>query len=97
MFLRLLAFFSLVLAPVTCTVAMGQEGRMASPSLIAPGNMTTPSPRELSYADGEAKVDFRRTTVLVQVPVVVSDKAGNHIHNLTRDQFRVLDSYDRER
>jgi VWFA-related protein len=92
MFLRLLASFSLVLVPVTCTVAMGQEGRMASPSLIAPGNMTTSSPRELSYADDEAKVDFRRTTVLVQVPVVVSDKAGNHIHNLTKDQFRVLEN-----
>ena len=93
MFRRLLVFYSWILVPVlTCTVLPAQESGMASPALIAPGSMPTPTPNLTSYADDEAKVDFRRTTVLVQVPVVVSDKSGHHIHNLTKDQFRVLEN-----
>lgn len=35
-------------------------------------------------------VQFKARTILVQVPVVVSDKAGKHIHNLSKSDFRVF-------
>jgi VWFA-related protein len=50
-----------------------------------------------SYAYDEPKVVFRSSTVLVQVPVVVTDKSGNHIHNLSRDQFTVLENGKEQR
>ncbi|HWZ83474.1 MAG TPA: VWA domain-containing protein [Terriglobales bacterium] len=43
-------------------------------------------------ANQEAKVEFRSQTVLVQVPVVVLDKKGNHVHGLAKDDFEVLES-----
>ena len=43
-------------------------------------------------ADDEAKVEFRTQTVLIQVPVVVTDKSGNHVHGLTKEQFTVIEN-----
>ncbi len=42
-----------------------------------------------AHADDEKKVEFRSETVLVQVPTVVTDKAGNHIHALKKEDFKV--------
>jgi VWFA-related protein len=44
------------------------------------------------HADQEAKVVFKSQTVLVQVPVVVTDKSGNHVHSLTKDDFKVFEN-----
>lgn len=42
---------------------------------------------------GEGKpLQFKSQTTVVQVPVVVTDKAGNHLHGLTKDDFKVLEN-----
>ena len=43
-------------------------------------------------ADKEAKVRFRSQTIMVQVPAVVTDAAGNHIHGLTKDDFHLFEN-----
>jgi len=40
----------------------------------------------------EGKITFRSQTILIQVPVVVTDKKGNHIHGLAKDDFRVSEN-----
>ena len=37
-------------------------------------------------ADQEGKIRFRSQTILIQVPVVVTDKYGNHIHGFVLAQ-----------
>ncbi len=44
------------------------------------------------HADQEGKIEFRSQAVLVQVPTVVTDKAGNHIHGLTQDDFEISEN-----
>ena len=43
-------------------------------------------------ASDEGKVEFRSETNLIQVPVVVTDKQGNHVHGLTKDDFRISEN-----
>ena len=43
------------------------------------------------HADDEPRVEFKSDTVLVLVPAVVTDKSGNHIHGLSRDDFQVFE------
>jgi VWFA-related protein len=74
------------------TLLSAQEGRMASRSLIVPSNDGVSTATAGSYAYDEPKVIFRTSTVLVQVPVVVTDKSGHRIDKLTRDQFQVLEN-----
>ncbi len=44
-----------------------------------------------SHAD-QGKLQFKSQTTIVQVPVVVTDKAGNHIHGLTKADFKILEN-----
>jgi VWFA-related protein len=46
----------------------------------------------LSSANDEAKVEFHSQTVLIQVPVVVTDKSGNHVHGLNKEDFTILEN-----
>ena len=43
-------------------------------------------------ASDEGRIEFRTQAILVQVPVIVTNKSGNHIHALTKDDFRVLEN-----
>jgi VWFA-related protein len=43
-------------------------------------------------ASDEPKVEFRTQSVLIQVPVVVTDKSGNHLHGLKKEDFAVLEN-----
>jgi VWFA-related protein len=43
-------------------------------------------------AEDEGRVTFRSQTILIEVPVVITDKNGNHIHGLSRSDFRVLEN-----
>jgi VWFA-related protein len=43
-------------------------------------------------ADNEGKIEFRTETILVQVPVVVTDKSGNHIHQLPKESFHIYEN-----
>lgn len=47
--------------------------------------------RQKTAAD-EGKITFRTQSILVQVPVIVTDKSGNHIHGLTKDEFRLTEN-----
>lgn len=53
---------------------------------------TTPGVITTAHADDESKVEFRSESVLVQVPAVVTDKSGSHIHSLSKDDFEVLEN-----
>ena len=45
-----------------------------------------------NHAEQGKPLQFRSQTTIVQVPVVVTDKAGNHIHGLTKADFKVLEN-----
>ena len=45
-----------------------------------------------NHAEQGKPLQFRSQTTIVQVPVVVADKAGNHIHGLTQADFKVLEN-----
>jgi VWFA-related protein len=40
-------------------------------------------------ASDEGKLKFKTETILIQVPVVVTDKKGNHLRGLTKDDFLI--------
>lgn len=43
-------------------------------------------------ADEGKLLQFKSQTTLIQVPVVVTDRSGNHIHGLTKADFTVLEN-----
>jgi VWFA-related protein len=43
-------------------------------------------------ADQEGKIKFSTQTILVQVPIVVTDKSGNHIHGLAKEDFHLFEN-----
>ncbi len=51
-----------------------------------------PAPLMMSSADDEPKVEFRSESVLIQVPVVVSDKSGKHLHGLSKEEFSLFEN-----
>jgi VWFA-related protein len=53
---------------------------------FGPGEVSAPT------ADREGKVKFHVQSILIQVPVIVTDKAGNHIHGLTKDDVHLLEN-----
>jgi VWFA-related protein len=60
-------------------------------AVVGKGDDLDLSVRPSSAAD-EARVEFRTQTILVQVPVVVTDKSGNHLHGMSKEDFTVLES-----
>ena len=75
-------------APRGATPTPNSSGNNSAP--FAGAYSTTPSSiRPGARADDEKKVEFRSQTVLVQVPTVVTDKAGNHVHELKKEDFKV--------
>jgi len=91
-----LSLFLFVTLLVTCALAQrgGGGGRgssgTTSPAYVGP-QPSTPSTSVVSaaHADDEKKIDFRSQTVLVQVPTIVVDKAGNHVHDLKKEDFKL--------
>jgi VWFA-related protein len=59
------------------------------PLAVSPG---LPPTANVHHASEEGKVEFRTETVLVEVPTVVTDKSGAHIHNLAKEKFRVFEN-----
>jgi len=55
-----------------------------------PPSALVPSPS--AHAEQEGKVVFKSQTVLVQVPVIVTDKAGVHVHGLKKEDFKLLEN-----
>ena len=78
----LLAFVSLL---VTSAFSQAQWDSVAHSNEF--GHVTKPT-----TASDEGKLRFRSETTLIQVPVVVTDKKGNHLHGLTKENFRVFEN-----
>jgi VWFA-related protein len=91
---RLLACFILATFTITGLLAWGQEttdpftGETGNAAKRAP-DMTTPL-SQTSEADHGAVI--RSRTVLVQVPAVVTEKSGAHVHGLDKEDFRILEN-----
>jgi VWFA-related protein len=64
---------------------------------VPPVSMPDPDVHRSRGADEERKLAFKSQTVLVQVPTVVADKAGNHVHDLNRDAFKILENGKEQR
>jgi VWFA-related protein len=43
-------------------------------------------------ADNEGKIEFRSETILIQVPIVITDKSGNHVHELPKESFHIYEN-----
>jgi VWFA-related protein len=56
------------------------------------GDAISVNPIRLQHAEDEGKISFHSETILVQVPVIVTDKAGNHLHELTKEDFHILEN-----
>jgi VWFA-related protein len=70
-------------------MAGANDPRLVPPMPGDPASRRTSLPS--STADEEGKIKFRTQTIMVQVPVVVTDKSGNHIHGLTRQDLHVFE------
>src|SRR5258708_25619695 len=91
--------FVLITLPV---LAQRPGGGRPGVGVSAPRNATTPGKGthgpDLSgyypgkHADEEDKVEFRTDTILVQVPVVITDKSEQHVHGLKKEDFRVIEN-----
>ncbi len=76
----------------TCAWAQEIDPMTGQPAnLGAPANLPEPDVPRHNGADQEKKLVLRSKTVLVQVPIVVSDKSGNHVRELRRDDFKILE------
>ena len=59
--------------------SLGQDGAQ-QPGIVPQDSHTT----------SETKAQFKSQAILIQVPVVVTDKSGNHIHNLSQQDFTIF-------
>src|SRR6202167_5738146 len=72
----------------------GAPGK-SDPSVVPfsnPNVGVTPTLAPTITADQEGKIKLRTQTVLIQVPIVVTDKTGSHIHGLTKENFHVFEN-----
>lgn len=95
--------FSLLLASVYALAQ--QPGGQTDPYGGGPGygatgapplNATPEAPRARG-ADEGAGLTFKSQTTMVEVPVVVSDKSGAHLHQLTKADFKVQEDGKEQR
>jgi VWFA-related protein len=62
------------------------------PNVVVP-NVVSASPRDKEKAkENSAEVKFSTRSELVLIPTLVTDKSGNHIKGLTKDDFTVLEN-----
>jgi VWFA-related protein len=90
----------LLLVPLWAELAWAQNGDASAPP--ADPNMPTPvtdydahfpkGPASISTADQEGKIKFHTQTILIQVPVIVTDKSGEHVHGLKKEDFHVFEN-----
>jgi VWFA-related protein len=65
-------------------------GPAPSPNRGPLGGGSAPAP--LASANDEGKIEFRTQSILVQVPVIVTDKSGGHVHGLTKTDMHVFEN-----
>jgi VWFA-related protein len=92
----LLSFAVLLVALAAWPQEIGQQGtdpftgRPANP--VAQPSLAPPKGQMSNSADEKTKLVFKSQTVLVQVPAIVFDKSGGHVHGLTKDDFKILEN-----
>jgi VWFA-related protein len=90
-----LSFFIIVIFPAILTAQeIGQQGGdvFVGPPPPPPVTMPQIDSANSHRADEEGALRFKSETVLVQVPAVVTDKSGNHVHNLSKNDFKILEN-----
>src|SRR5271165_5028017 len=100
----LFVFFILLASPVASAQTRGGGSRSSSggsyvnpatnarnAAVLGTGNDLEAVVHPNSVND-EPKVEFRSQTVLIQVPVVITDKSGNHLHGLSKEDFTLLEN-----
>ncbi len=95
---QLLILWCCIIFLPTCALAQENDpftGQPASPS--TPGSIPEADVHHSRGADEERKLAFKSQTILVQVPAVVADKAGNHVHNLSRGDFKIFENGKEQR
>jgi len=80
--LTLVAFFSMA----------ARAQKATAPVRVSPARINFPENEPLQTADHEGKVIFRTQATLMQIPAIVTNKAGGHVHNLTKDDFRIFEN-----
>jgi len=73
------------------SVGVSPSTNARNAAVMGKGDTLDTSLRPASAAD-EPKVEFRSQSILVQVPVVVTDKSGNHLHGLKKEDFSVFEN-----
>jgi VWFA-related protein len=77
---------------------IGQQGGDVFVPAPGPPPVTMPTVDPNSHhADDEGTLRFKSETVLVQVPAVVTDKSGAHVHSLSKDDFKILENGKQQR
>ena len=93
------AFLSLAVYPVYAQ-RTGGGSRGAGPTSGGPRAVPNPTYQNtpfltspsVQHASDEPRVEFKSETVLVEVPVIVTDKSGNHVQGLSRTDFEILEA-----
>jgi VWFA-related protein len=95
---QLLSLLSCIVFLATCASAQGNDpftGQPANPA--TPGTIPEADVHRSRGADEERKLAFKSQTILVQVPTVVADKSGDHVHNLSRGDFKIFENGKEQR
>jgi hypothetical protein len=61
-------------------------------AVMGKGDNSSLSTVRLSSANDEPRVEFRSQTVLIQVPVIVTNKSGEHLHGLRQEDFSIFEN-----
>src|SRR5271166_603844 len=77
--------------PQTDPYAPGAASGTFNSTGTATHETDTPPDRVGSQTEGGKQIEFKAQTVLVQVPVIVTDASGAHIHQLAKTDFKMLD------
>lgn len=77
----------------SAVVDPGAAYGVTGPGMLSSGKDASSTHR----ADQEPKVEFSSTTILVQVPTVVTDKSGAHVHNLRKEDFQIFENGKEQR
>lgn len=73
----------------------GSSTSVARPD--AAGFPTTMGASSGSTSSEEGRVEFRSSSILVQVPVIITDNHGNHIHGLDKSDFHIFENGTEQR
>ena len=97
--IRLQLLLSILLCSLVTTICAAQSIATTDPWTGGSASGATgmqpmsPPPPDTGHSAGDDKLlQFKSETTLIQVPVVVTDRSGGHIHGLTKADFTILEN-----